>query len=130
MLKNNGRTVHNVRIPGTDKGDAEDGPLSKIAEMIPGMSAMKLPEDMMNVQEEKMKKWKHMIDSMNADEKNDPETIKQNRIVRIAKGSGTSEADVRELLKYYKQIKKIMKLTKGGKGFKRVRLQRLQSRWD
>ena len=95
------------------------GSLSKIAEMVPGMSGMKIPDGMLDVQEEKMKKWKHMIDSMTRKEREDPETIKQNRIGRIARGSGTSESEVRELLKYYKQIKKIMKMTKGGKGFKR-----------
>ena len=95
------------------------GPLSKMAEMVPGMSGMKIPDGMLDIQEGKMKKWQHMIDSMNKEERTNPETIKHERIKRIAQGSGTTEAEVRELLKYYKQIKKIMKLTKGGKGFKR-----------
>ncbi|MFH1337599.1 MAG: signal recognition particle receptor subunit alpha [Nanoarchaeota archaeon] len=95
------------------------GPLSKVAEMVPGLSGMKIPDGMLDIQEEKMTKWQYMIDSMTKDERENPETIKQNRIIRIAHGSGTSDIEVRELLKYYKQIKKIMKLTKGGKGFKR-----------
>ncbi|MFH1445209.1 MAG: signal recognition particle receptor subunit alpha [Nanoarchaeota archaeon] len=95
------------------------GPLSKITEMVPGMSGMKIPDGMLDIQEEKMKKWQYMIDSMTQYERNEPDDIKQARIKRLANGSGTTEAEVRELLKYYKQIKKIMKLTKGGKGFKR-----------
>jgi signal recognition particle subunit SRP54 len=95
------------------------GSLSKVAEMIPGMGKMKIPKDLLDVQEEKMKKWKHIISSMTKEEKENPEIIKTTRIKRIAKGSGTSENDVRGLLKYYKQTQKVMKLAKGGKGFKR-----------
>ena len=95
------------------------GPLNKVAEMIPGFSGLKLPQDFMNIQEDKMKKWKHCIQSMTSKERQEPELIKANRIKRIAKGSGASEGEVRELLKQYKQIKKIMKMTKGGKGLKR-----------
>jgi signal recognition particle subunit SRP54 len=95
------------------------GSLSKIAEMIPGMGNLKIPKGMLDVQEGKMTKWKYAIDSMTPYERENPDEIKQSRIKRIAKGSGAAEADVRELLKYYKQTKKIMKMTKGGKGFKR-----------
>ncbi len=95
------------------------GPLSKITEMIPGMGGMKIPKGMLDVQEGKMKKWRHIIDSMTPKEREDPDTLNPSRISRIAKGSGTSEADVRELIKHYKQVKKIMKITKGGKGLKR-----------
>jgi signal recognition particle subunit SRP54 len=66
-----------------------------------------------------MKKWRHPMDSMTPDEKKHPETIKHSRVQRIAKGSGLSERDVRELLKYFKQTQKIMKMTKGGKGLKK-----------
>ena len=95
------------------------GSLSKIVEMIPGMGGMKIPKNMLDVQEEKMKKWGHAIQSMTPKERADPESIKASRIARIAKGSGVSEGDIRELLKYYKQAKKVVKLTKGGKGLKR-----------
>ncbi|RLI97762.1 MAG: signal recognition particle protein Srp19, partial [Candidatus Aenigmatarchaeota archaeon] len=95
------------------------GSLSKVTEMIPGMGKLKIPKDMIDIQEEKMNKWRFIIDSMTRDEKQDPDTIKTTRIKRIAKGSGTTEADVRGLLKYYKQTQKIMKMAKGGKGFRR-----------
>jgi signal recognition particle subunit SRP54 len=95
------------------------GSLSKVVDMIPGMSGVKIPKGMLDVQEEKMQHWKHAIDSMTPEERERPELIKHGRIQRIAKGSGISEKDVRELLKYFKQAQKIMKMTKGGKGLKR-----------
>jgi signal recognition particle subunit SRP54 len=101
------------------------GPLTKIAEMIPGVSGMKIPKDMLDVQQEKMKRWRHIMSSMTPAEKEDPELIKHSRIVRIARGSGAKEQDVREILKYYKQVQKFMKMAKGGKGLKRGPLARL-----
>ena len=95
------------------------GPISNVVEMIPGISGMKMPKDLLDVQAGKMKKWKHIISSFTLKEKKDPDIIDASRIKRIASGSGVSEADVRELLKNYKQIKKVMKMAKGGKGFKR-----------
>jgi signal recognition particle subunit SRP54 len=101
------------------------GPLNKIAEMIPGVSGMKIPKDMLEVQEEKMKKWRFIIDSMTPPEREEPDMIKQARISRIAKGSGTKPEDVRSLLKYYKQVKKIIRMTGGGKSLKRGPLARV-----
>lgn len=95
------------------------GSLSKVMDMIPGSSGLKIPKGFMDVQEEKMKKWSHIIKSMTPKERKEPEVIKASRLKRIAKGAGTSESEVRDLLKHYKQVKKVVKLTKGGKGFKR-----------
>lgn len=86
------------------------GPLSKVMEMIPGMGKIKLPKELVNVQEEKMKKWKNVIDSMTPKERENPDIVfDRSRIERIAKGSGTTAKDVRDLLKQYRQIKKVMK---------------------
>ncbi len=95
------------------------GSMSKIMEMIPGTGGLKIPKGVLDIQEEKMKKWGHIINSMTKKERENPDIIKYSRVKRIAKGSGCSESQVRELLKYYKQIKKVMKLTKGGKGLRR-----------
>lgn len=99
------------------------GSLQSLMDMVPGFSggalAKKMPKDFLNVQEDKMKKWKFVIGSMTPKEREDPDTIKQSRVQRIAKGSGTTQAEVRELLKNYKQVKKVMKMTGGGKAFKR-----------
>jgi signal recognition particle subunit SRP54 len=86
--------------------------------------------DMLDVQEEKMKKWKYAIDSMTPWEKENPEEIKQSRVKRIARGAGIHESDVRQLLKYYKQTKKMMKLAKVEKVSSVDRLQSLPNSSD
>ncbi|MBI2673622.1 signal recognition particle protein [Candidatus Woesearchaeota archaeon] len=88
------------------------GSLSKIAEMIPGFSNMNIPKEMLNVQEEKLDKWRYIFDICTKEELEDPDIIDGNRISRIAKGSGISATEIRELLKQYKQSKKLMKLVK------------------
>ena len=89
------------------------GSLSKIAEMIPGLGKAKIPENLLGTQEDKMKKWQHIIDSMTDKEINHPEIIEKQttRLGRIAKGSGTTTTDIRQLLKQYKMLKE---MTQGG----------------
>jgi signal recognition particle subunit SRP54 len=82
------------------------GPLDKIMEMIPGMGKMKIPSEILEVQGEKLKKWKIAIDSMSEEEIEDPEVIDTSRIQRISKGSNVSASDIRALLKQYKMVKK------------------------
>ncbi|MBD3203205.1 signal recognition particle protein [Candidatus Woesearchaeota archaeon] len=90
------------------------GPLHKIMDLIPGMGGMKLPKEMLDVQEEKLEKWKYAMQSMTKMELEDPDIIGGNRVERIAKGAGLSIKEVRELIKQYKQSKKLMKMFKGG----------------
>lgn len=105
------------------------GSMSKMLDMIPGMGGSnvmkKMPAGFIDVQEGKMKKWKYIIDSMTEDEKMEPDVIKNTRISRISKGSGTHESDVRDLIKNFKQVKKVMKMAGGGKGLKRGPLARM-----
>jgi len=89
------------------------GPLNKIAEMIPGMGGMKIPKEMLEGQDDKMDSWKFIMDSCTKEELEHPELIGRDRIERIAKGSGRDIADIRILLKQYKQSKKLMKMMKG-----------------
>ena len=89
------------------------GPISKIAEMIPGFSQLKLPKDMLQVQEEKLKHWKFALDSMKKEELENPDIIDHSRLERISKGSGIPTSEIRDLLKQYKQAKKMMKMLKG-----------------
>jgi signal recognition particle subunit SRP54 len=92
------------------------GSLKSVLGMMPGLP-MKLPKDFdVSKQESKMKKWSYMIQSMTNEEKEDPQTIDTPRIKRIAKGSGTSEAEVKELLKYYQQMRKMIKMVSGKRG--------------
>lgn len=86
------------------------GPLSQIASMIPGLGMANIPKELLGAQEEKIKVWKYIMQSMTPAEKNNPEIISPSRIERIAKGSGRSVQEVKELLKQYKQMKKVMKM--------------------
>jgi len=98
------------------------GSFDKMLDMIPGASSAlkkKLPPGFAGVQEEKMKKWKHAIDSMTSEERQDPVIISAARVKRISSGSGLTQSEVSELMKSYKQIKKVLKMTRGGKAFKR-----------
>lgn len=90
------------------------GPLTKVIEMIPGFGNMNVPKDMLTKQEGKLKTWRFIMDSCTKEELEDPDTIDSLRIDRIAKGSGRSTNDVRELLKQYKQSKKMVKMFKPG----------------
>jgi len=89
------------------------GSLSKIASMIPGLGNKEIPEDLLGTQEDKLKKWKHAIDSMTNEEIKNPEIIEKQttRLGRIAKGSGATTTDIRQLIKQYKLLKD---LTQGG----------------
>jgi len=83
------------------------GPMKKVMEMLP--FGVKIPKDVLQIQEEKLKRFKIAMDSMTKEEMKNPEIIKRSRIERIAKGSGVKTEEVRELLNYYKKMKKMMK---------------------
>ncbi|MBS3085323.1 signal recognition particle receptor subunit alpha [Candidatus Pacearchaeota archaeon] len=87
------------------------GGFDKIKSMIPGLGKVKLPELKVENQEQRIKKWEHIIKSMTQEEKNNPELLERQttRIARIAKGSGTHTSDVRNLLKQYKMLKEVIK---------------------
>ena len=89
------------------------GPIAKVMEMVPGFGQLKLPKDVLEVQEAHLKKWKHAMDSMTKKELEDPEAITSDRIERIAKGAGISNTEVKDLLKQYRQSKKVVKMFKG-----------------
>jgi|TARA_B100001971_G_scaffold131010_1_gene120921 signal recognition particle subunit SRP54 len=86
------------------------GSLDKLMGMVPGMSAAKVPKDLLEKQESKMKHWKNQISSMTEEEMENPEILEKetSRISRIAKGSGTTTTELRELLKQYKMLKEMM----------------------
>ncbi|PIN74953.1 signal recognition particle protein [Candidatus Woesearchaeota archaeon CG10_big_fil_rev_8_21_14_0_10_37_12] len=89
------------------------GPLGKVMEMIPGLSQLSMPKDALQVQEGKLKKWKHAMNSMTKYELENPEEITAERIDRISKGSGTGTNVIRDLIKQYKQSKKMIRMLKG-----------------
>jgi signal recognition particle subunit SRP54 len=85
------------------------GPIKKIFDLLPFGFGLKIDESVMEMTEEKMKKFKVIMDSMTEEELLNPKIIDSSRIRRIAIGSGTTPQDVKELLKYYKTMKDVMK---------------------
>ncbi|MCH7850954.1 MAG: signal recognition particle protein [Nanoarchaeota archaeon] len=88
------------------------GSIDKLVGMIPGMSEAKVPKDLLDKQESKMKHWKSAISSMTEKEIENPQILEKetSRIKRIAKGSNTTTTEIRELLKQYKLLKEMMGL--------------------
>ncbi|KAI9320588.1 signal recognition particle protein [Dichotomocladium elegans] len=93
------------------------GPLSKLMGSIPGMPA----EMMAGSEEETGKRFKRMMcimDSMtDAELDGDNKSFEKDRsrIIRVARGSGTSVHEVEEILKQYTRFAQMVK-TMGGKG--------------
>ncbi|MBS7621649.1 signal recognition particle protein Srp19, partial [Candidatus Bathyarchaeota archaeon] len=84
------------------------GPFRKLLKMLPGMS-YNVPEEMLDMAEDKLEKWRVIIQSMTPAERENPKIFNASRIRRVARGSGTSEKDVKELLKQYVLMRKMLK---------------------
>jgi signal recognition particle subunit SRP54 len=84
------------------------GPLKGLLKMIPGMS-YNIPDEQMNMAEDALKRWRVIIQSMTSNEREKPKILSSSRIRRVARGSGTTEKEVKELLTQYNNMKKMMK---------------------
>ena len=87
------------------------GNLKDLASMIPGMGKMLKNVD---IPDDAFKQTEAIIDSMTPAERENPEIINARRRERIAKGSGTSMADVNRLLKQFEDTRKMMKSVANG----------------
>lgn len=88
------------------------GSLKGFLDNMPGLSGM-VKEDQLDQMEGRVEKWRYIIQSMNKEEKADPDILNASRIKRIARGSGWPEHEVKELIKNYKNSKNMMKASKG-----------------
>ena len=86
------------------------GPLKKLMGMVPG--GMNLPDDAMEVAERRLDSWHVIIQSMTRKEIEDPKLVDSSRARRIARGSGTSDKEVKEMINQYFMMKKMMKSMK------------------
>jgi signal recognition particle subunit SRP54 len=84
------------------------GPLKGLLKMIPGMS-YNIPDEQMNMAEDALKRWRVIIQSMTPKEREKPKILSSSRIRRVARGSGTTEKEVKELIKQYNNMRKMMK---------------------
>jgi signal recognition particle subunit SRP54 len=102
------------------------GPLKQIMGMLP-MGNMELPTDVYDVTSTKMARYRIIMDSMTAEELDDPSVLGSSRIQRIAFGAGGSPEEVRELIRYYKMMKRALKGARGGQG--KFNMQRMMKRF-
>ncbi len=87
------------------------GPLSRVLQMLP-MGLMpqlkELNDDQLTSAQDRMRKWLSILRSMTKEELLNPNILNASRIRRIAKGSGVTPRDVRELLRYYNEMSRMM----------------------
>jgi signal recognition particle subunit SRP54 len=81
------------------------GPLENLLGMLPGMG--KMPD--LSASDSQMKRVEAIVQSMTREERQHPEILNASRRARIARGSGTSVAEVNDLLKQFNQMKRMMK---------------------
>lgn len=83
-----------------------------VIDNLPGLSGM-VKDEQLDALEGKMEKWRFIIQSMTKDEKSNPELINESRRKRIARGSGVTEHEIKDLVKQYNNSKTMMKQAKG-----------------
>lgn len=83
------------------------GPLTQLLDMIPGLGSQ-LRQAKAEISDDDYKQVEAIIRSMTREERRRPEIIGSRRKRRIARGSGTSPADVNQLLSQFKQMQKMM----------------------
>ncbi len=88
------------------------GNLKDVASMIPGMGKMLRDVE---IGDDVFKQTEAIIGSMTPYEREHPEALNARRRERIAKGSGTTMADVNRLLKQFEDMRKMMKMVTSGK---------------
>ncbi|MCL5239216.1 MAG: signal recognition particle receptor subunit alpha [Candidatus Marsarchaeota archaeon] len=92
------------------------GPLSGMMSSL-GVSA---PKEALEQSENKLKRYKSIIDSMTPQEREEGSLISQsNRIKRIANGSGSTEKEVREMIADFNKMKKMYKLMKNDRNVRK-----------
>ena len=102
------------------------GPLGKITEMLPGGFSGKLKDVDVDETQNKLQRFRVIMDSMTEEEMSNPDLIRASRVRRIARGAGLENKDVKELLKYYNMTKRMMKGFAGDRKMKKNLMRQLQ----
>ncbi|MFC6961869.1 signal recognition particle protein Srp54 [Halocatena marina] len=92
------------------------GPLDQVIDMIPGFGGSirdQLPDDAMDVTQDRLRDFEVVMDSMTDDELENPRSVGAERVQRIARGSGKSEDRVRELLEQHQMMERMLKQFQG-----------------
>jgi signal recognition particle subunit SRP54 len=93
------------------------GSMSKLMKMMPEqlLGGIQLTDEQSAEVEAQMKRTEAIIDSMTKAERRNHKIIDASRKTRIANGSGTTIAEVNQLLRQYEQMKKMMQqMNRGG----------------
>ncbi len=106
------------------------GPLDQVLDMIPGLGGGlmdQLPDDAMDVTQDRMRSFEVIMDSMTDEEMEEPRSVGASQIQRIARGSGKDEELVRELLQQHKMMERTLKQFQGmGDGDMKRMMKKLQ----
>src|SRR6056297_92383 len=106
------------------------GPLDQVMDMIPGMGGGlmdQLPDDAMDVTQNRMRRFDSIMDSMTDAELEEPRSIGASQVERIARGSGTDQETVQELLEQHKMMHQTIKQFQGmGDGDMQRMMKRMQ----
>jgi signal recognition particle subunit SRP54 len=92
------------------------GPLDQVFDMIPGLGGGlmdQLPDDAMDVTEDRLREFGVIMDSMTEAELENPRSVGARQVRRIARGSGTETDRVRELLQQHKMMERTLKQFQG-----------------
>ena len=92
------------------------GPLDQVMDMIPGLGGGlmdQLPDDAMDVTQDRMRNFEVVMDAMTEDELRNPRSVGKSQVERIARGSGQGEETVRELLEQHKMMARMLKQFQG-----------------
>ena len=107
------------------------GPLDQVMDMIPGLGGGmmdELPDDAMDVTQDRMRAFDVIMDSMTDDELENPRSVGASRVRRIARGAGEDEETVRELLQQHKMMEQTIQQFQGmGEGDMQRMMKKLQN---
>lgn len=93
------------------------GSMSKLMKMLPEqmMGGLQISDEQSAEVDHQMKRTEAIIDSMTRLERNDHRVLDASRKTRIARGSGSTIAEVNQLLRQYEQMRKMMaQMNRGG----------------
>jgi signal recognition particle subunit SRP54 len=92
------------------------GPLDQVVDMIPGFGGSirdQLPDDAMDVTQDRLHDFDVVMSSMTEDELENPRSVGAERVRRIARGSGKPEERVRELLEQHRMMDRMLNQFQG-----------------
>src|SRR6476620_6551947 len=93
------------------------GSMSKLMKMLPEQmtGGMQISDEQSAEVDSQMKKTEAIIDSMTKLERNEHRVLDASRKTRVARGSGSTIAEVNQLLRQYEQMRKMMaQMNRGG----------------